>query len=138
MAKDAETSKPKHLDPTSEYYLSSQANSDPSFFTTQSLRDNKRKREMAGIMNKIGETLHIGGHKEGDKQGEHKPGHKEGHGGYSGEHKEGHKEGLMEKIHEIEGGGGEHHGDKGEKKKKDKKKHGEGHDGGQSSDSDIN
>ncbi|KAK3028174.1 hypothetical protein RJ639_038698 [Escallonia herrerae] len=26
MAKDAETSKPKHLDPTSEYYLSSQAN----------------------------------------------------------------------------------------------------------------
>ncbi|KAK3000960.1 hypothetical protein RJ639_021325 [Escallonia herrerae] len=27
MAKDAETSKPKHLDPTSEYYLSSQANS---------------------------------------------------------------------------------------------------------------
>ncbi|KAK3016508.1 hypothetical protein RJ639_007197 [Escallonia herrerae] len=28
MAKDAETSKPKHLDPTSEYYLSSQANSD--------------------------------------------------------------------------------------------------------------
>ncbi|KAK3019234.1 hypothetical protein RJ639_004678 [Escallonia herrerae] len=28
MAKDAETSKPKHLDPTSEYYLSSQANSE--------------------------------------------------------------------------------------------------------------
>ncbi|KAK3000390.1 hypothetical protein RJ639_022345 [Escallonia herrerae] len=28
MAKDAETSKPKHLDPTSKYYLSSQANSD--------------------------------------------------------------------------------------------------------------
>ncbi|KAK2985438.1 hypothetical protein RJ640_006734 [Escallonia rubra] len=27
MAKDAETSKPKHLDPTSKYYLSSQANS---------------------------------------------------------------------------------------------------------------
>ncbi|KAK3001619.1 hypothetical protein RJ639_020658 [Escallonia herrerae] len=27
MAKDAETSKPKHLNPTSEYYLSSQANS---------------------------------------------------------------------------------------------------------------
>ncbi|KAK3018899.1 hypothetical protein RJ639_005104 [Escallonia herrerae] len=27
MAKDAETSKPKHLDPTSEYYFSSQANS---------------------------------------------------------------------------------------------------------------
>ncbi|KAK3036129.1 hypothetical protein RJ639_031710 [Escallonia herrerae] len=30
MAKDAETSKPKHLDPTSEYYLSSQANSELS------------------------------------------------------------------------------------------------------------
>ncbi|KAK3040437.1 hypothetical protein RJ639_028686 [Escallonia herrerae] len=30
MAKDAETSKPKHLDPTLEYYLSSQANSELS------------------------------------------------------------------------------------------------------------
>ncbi|KAK3001034.1 hypothetical protein RJ639_021814 [Escallonia herrerae] len=33
MAKDAETSKPKHLDPTSEYYLSSQANSGASIIT---------------------------------------------------------------------------------------------------------
>ncbi|KAK3035946.1 hypothetical protein RJ639_031369 [Escallonia herrerae] len=30
MAKDAETSKPKHINPTSEYYLSSQANSELS------------------------------------------------------------------------------------------------------------
>ncbi|KAK3006006.1 hypothetical protein RJ639_016021 [Escallonia herrerae] len=36
MAKDAETSKPKHLDPTSEYYLSSQANSDPPIRATVS------------------------------------------------------------------------------------------------------
>ncbi|KAK3037778.1 hypothetical protein RJ639_030697 [Escallonia herrerae] len=33
MAKDAETSKPKHLDPTLEYYLSSQANSGASVIT---------------------------------------------------------------------------------------------------------
>ncbi|KAK2997735.1 hypothetical protein RJ639_024901 [Escallonia herrerae] len=93
---------------------------------------------MAGIMNKISETLYIGGKKEGDKQGEHKPEHKKGLGGYSGEHKEGgyggghkeegHKGGLMEKIHGIRGGGGEHQGDKGEKKTM-KKEHGEGHDG---------
>ncbi|KAK3001319.1 hypothetical protein RJ639_020379 [Escallonia herrerae] len=96
---------------------------------------------MAGIMNKISETLYIGGKKEGDKQGEHKPEHKKGLGGYSGEHKEGgyggghkeegHKGGLMEKIHGIRGGGGEHQGDKGEKKTM-KKEHGEGHDGGTS------
>ncbi|KAK3017640.1 hypothetical protein RJ639_003232 [Escallonia herrerae] len=36
MAKDAETSKPKHLDPTLEYYLSSQANSDPPIRATVS------------------------------------------------------------------------------------------------------
>ncbi|KAK2992563.1 hypothetical protein RJ640_022756 [Escallonia rubra] len=36
MAKDAETSKPKHLYPTLEYYLSSQANSDPPIRATVS------------------------------------------------------------------------------------------------------
>ncbi|KAK3035256.1 hypothetical protein RJ639_033890 [Escallonia herrerae] len=36
MAKDAETSNPNHLDPTSEYYLSSQANSDPHIRATVS------------------------------------------------------------------------------------------------------
>ncbi|KAK2986445.1 hypothetical protein RJ640_011883 [Escallonia rubra] len=36
MANDAETSKPKHIDPTSEYYLSSQANSDPPICATVS------------------------------------------------------------------------------------------------------
>ncbi|KAA8518380.1 hypothetical protein F0562_015737 [Nyssa sinensis] len=70
---------------------------------------------MAGIMNKIGETLHIGGHKEGDKQkDEHKP---ESHGDQHrpechvehkqeqhGEHKPEHKEGgfidsIKDKIH---------------------------------------
>ncbi|KAK2983757.1 LOW QUALITY PROTEIN: hypothetical protein RJ640_022699 [Escallonia rubra] len=48
MAKDAETSKPKHLDPTSEYYLSSQANSATAGDQTVHLRDGPGARFVIG------------------------------------------------------------------------------------------
>ncbi|KAL9686106.1 hypothetical protein QQ045_023561 [Rhodiola kirilowii] len=63
---------------------------------------------MAGIMNKIGDALHIGGDKKAD---EHRK---------AEEHKGEHKEGVMEKIKGKIHGDGEHK--EGEKKKNDKKK----------------
>ncbi|XP_059668591.1 protein SRC1-like [Cornus florida] len=110
---------------------------------------------MAGIMHKIGETLHMGGNKEEDKKkaehhvGEqHKPEHYSGdqhkpehYGGdhkpeqHSGQPKEGFMDKVKDKIH-----GDKSHGDgqdKGEKKKKkEKKKHHDGHESSSSSDSD--
>ncbi|CAL5435687.1 unnamed protein product [Camellia sinensis] len=135
---------------------SNRSHSDPQFPIHFS---SARKREkMAGIIHKIGETLHIGGQKEGEKQhkeGEHKGEHhgdmhksehyegekhkSEGEKHKSEHHGDEHKEGgFMSKIH----GGGDHHDheEKGEKKKKKekKKKHEDGHErhGHDSSDSD--
>ncbi|KAK3005787.1 hypothetical protein RJ639_017277 [Escallonia herrerae] len=50
MAKDAETSKPKHLDPTSEYYLSSQANSGSSLTKDTLKGDNYVAWEQSAIL----------------------------------------------------------------------------------------
>ncbi|KAK3021921.1 hypothetical protein RJ639_045215 [Escallonia herrerae] len=50
MAKDAETSKPKHLDPTSEYYLSSQANSGNSLTKDTLKGDNYVASEHSAIL----------------------------------------------------------------------------------------
>ncbi|KAK3038016.1 hypothetical protein RJ639_029967 [Escallonia herrerae] len=50
MAKDAETSKPKHLDPTSEYYLSSQANSGNSLTKDTLKGDNYVAREQSAFL----------------------------------------------------------------------------------------
>ncbi|KAK3040145.1 hypothetical protein RJ639_027871 [Escallonia herrerae] len=50
MAKDAETSKPKHLDPTSEYYLSSQANSGNSLTKDTLKGDNYVAWEQSAIL----------------------------------------------------------------------------------------
>nr|AXS76867.1 dehydrin 110 [Ammopiptanthus mongolicus] len=106
---------------------------------------------MAGIINKIGETLHVGGNK---KEDEHKV---ESHGDYKGErhdektgvlhgfgehkpdhygHGEEHKEGFVDKIKDKIHGDPDHV--KGEgvvKKKKDKKKHEHGHEHGHDSSS---
>ncbi|KAK3013733.1 hypothetical protein RJ639_009807 [Escallonia herrerae] len=49
MAKDVETSKPKNLDPTSEYYLSSQANSATAGDQTVNLRDGPSARFVIGM-----------------------------------------------------------------------------------------
>ncbi|KAK2454827.1 hypothetical protein P8452_02154 [Trifolium repens] len=88
---------------------------------------------MSGIINKIGETLHIGGHK---KEDEHKGEKSHNDDKHKGEHKEGVVEKLKEKIHGGEEG--KHKGEKKDKKKKDKKKkeHGHDHDSSSSSDSD--
>ncbi|XP_057466574.1 dehydrin HIRD11 [Actinidia eriantha] len=96
---------------------------------------------MAGIVNKIGETLHIGGgKKEGEKShDEHKP---DAHGEYKaeqikpgqpGERKEGFTDKIKDKMHGGEGG--HEKGETKEKKKKNKKKHEDGHESS-SSDSD--
>ncbi|KAK3018877.1 hypothetical protein RJ639_004442 [Escallonia herrerae] len=50
MAKDAETSKPKHLHPTSEYYLSSQANSGNSLTKDTLKGDNYVAWEQSAIL----------------------------------------------------------------------------------------
>ncbi|KAK3036482.1 hypothetical protein RJ639_030829 [Escallonia herrerae] len=50
MAKDTETSKPKHLDPTSEYYLSSQANSGNSLTKDNLKGDNYVAWEQSAIL----------------------------------------------------------------------------------------
>ncbi|KAK3013224.1 hypothetical protein RJ639_009765 [Escallonia herrerae] len=50
MAKDAETSKPKHLDPTLEYYLSSQANSGNSLTKDTLKGDNYVAWEQSAIL----------------------------------------------------------------------------------------
>ncbi|KAK2999228.1 hypothetical protein RJ639_023969 [Escallonia herrerae] len=50
MAKDAETSKPKYLDPTSEYYLSSQANSGNSLTKDTLKGDNYVVWEQSAIL----------------------------------------------------------------------------------------
>ncbi|KAK3003051.1 hypothetical protein RJ639_019816 [Escallonia herrerae] len=50
MAKDAETSKPKHFDPTSEYYLSSQANSGNSLSKDTLKGDNYVAWEQSAIL----------------------------------------------------------------------------------------
>ncbi|KAK3023486.1 hypothetical protein RJ639_045073 [Escallonia herrerae] len=50
MAKDAETSKPKHLDPTSKYYLSSQANSGNSLAKDTLKGDNYVAWEQSAIL----------------------------------------------------------------------------------------
>ncbi|KAK3004635.1 hypothetical protein RJ639_019122 [Escallonia herrerae] len=50
MAKDTETSKPKHLNPTSEYYLSSQANSGNSLSKDTLKGDNYVAREQSAIL----------------------------------------------------------------------------------------
>ncbi|KAK2966757.1 hypothetical protein RJ640_003070 [Escallonia rubra] len=50
MAKDAETSKPKHLDPTSEYYLSNQANSSNSLTKDTLKEDNYVAWEQSAIL----------------------------------------------------------------------------------------
>ncbi|KAK3037429.1 hypothetical protein RJ639_031923 [Escallonia herrerae] len=50
MAKDTETSKPKHLDPTSEYYLSSQANSGNSLTKDTLKGDNYVAWEQSAIL----------------------------------------------------------------------------------------
>ncbi|KAK3025756.1 hypothetical protein RJ639_040448 [Escallonia herrerae] len=50
MDKDAETSKPKHLDPTSEYYLSSQANSGNSLTKDTLKGDNYVAWEQSAIL----------------------------------------------------------------------------------------
>ncbi|KAK3018669.1 hypothetical protein RJ639_002811 [Escallonia herrerae] len=50
MAKDVETSKPKHLDPTSEYYLSSQANSGNSLSKDTLKGDNYVAWEQSAIL----------------------------------------------------------------------------------------
>ncbi|XP_010470339.1 PREDICTED: dehydrin HIRD11-like [Camelina sativa] len=82
---------------------------------------------MAGLINKIGDALHIGG---GNKEGEHKK-HEEEHKKHVDEHKSGeHKEGIADKIKDkIHGGEGKSHdGEKKKKKdKKEKKHHGDGH-----------
>ncbi|KAD5803178.1 hypothetical protein E3N88_14538 [Mikania micrantha] len=69
---------------------------------------------MAGIMNKIGDALHIGGNKDDDKkhEGEHQkhegecaPDHKKHEGGDSKtEHKEGIIDKIKDKIHGEDGG----------------------------------
>ncbi|RDX64545.1 Protein SRC1, partial [Mucuna pruriens] len=108
----------------------------------------EKSETMSGIIHKIEETLHMGGHKkEGEHhgeqkgehhgQGEHHGEHKgEHHGEYKGEHHgehkgehhgEEHKEGFVDKIKDKIHGEGEGHGDK-KKKKKEKKKHEHGHD----------
>ncbi|XVF06650.1 hypothetical protein REPUB_Repub06bG0068400 [Reevesia pubescens] len=88
---------------------------------------------MAGIVHKIGETLHMGGNKkeEEKRQGEGQYGHQEykGSEGYHGvEQKEENKEGIMGKIKsKIQGEGGEgHHG---EEHKGSEGYHGEEHKG---------
>ena len=112
---------------------------------------------MSGIIHKIEETLHIGGHKPEDKhkEGEHhddkhdyghdkhdyghdKHDHKDAEHYKPAHHGEEHKEGLVDKIKDkIHGEGGHEGEDKKKKKKKEKKKHehGHGHDSS-SSDSD--
>merc|ERR1711974_415344 len=101
------------------------------------------KKKMAGIMNKIGETLHIGG---GDKHKEEEKHRKEAEHHKAAEHHGEKKEGFMEKIKDkVTGQGdasksdGHHDGHDGKKKdkkdKKDKKKKKDGHDSS-SSDSD--
>jgi hypothetical protein len=111
----------------------------------------KSQRKMSGIINKIGETLHIGGHKKedehkGEKHGDEHKGEKSHDDKHKGEkshddkHKGEHKEGVVEKLKDkIHGGEDhEHKGEKKDKKKKDKKKkeHGHDHDSSSSSDSD--
>ncbi|CAM8928398.1 unnamed protein product [Rhodiola kirilowii] len=89
---------------------------------------------MAGIINKIGDALHIGGDKKAEehhKAEEHKKVEE-----HKGEHKEGVLEKIKDKIHGEKSGDGEHK--EGEKKKKDKKKKKDGekkHHGGDSSSS---
>jgi len=111
----------------------------------QTLSKESHKQKMAGIINKIGEALHVGGgHK---KEDEHKgeKSHDDKHKGekshddkHKGEHKEGIVDKIKDKIHGGEGEGHEHKGEKKDKKKKDKKKkeHGHDHDSSSSSDSD--
>ncbi|KAF5195050.1 hypothetical protein FRX31_015363 [Thalictrum thalictroides] len=89
---------------------------------------------MAGIMNKIGDALHIGGNKEEQKHGEtHKTEVKHGETAHNPEH----KEGFVEKIKDKISGEGGHKTEGGEKKKKKEKKKKEGdhhgHDGSSSS-----
>ena len=92
---------------------------------------------MSGIIHKIGETLHVGGHKKeeehkgehhageykGEHHGEHSSEYKGEHHGehkageYHGEHKPEHKEGFLDKVKDkIHGEGG---AAEGEKKKKE-------------------
>ncbi|WP_111721595.1 hypothetical protein [Homoserinimonas sp. OAct 916] len=96
---------------------------------------------MAGIIHKIEETLHIGGHKPEENKhkaeehkGEHCKPEAHGHGEHKGEHKEGLVEKIKDKIH-GDGAKGECEGEK-KKKKKEKKKHEDGHHHGDSSSSD--
>ncbi|GMI85468.1 hypothetical protein HRI_002216100 [Hibiscus trionum] len=96
---------------------------------------------MSGIMNKIGDALHIGGDKKKEDE-KHKG--EAAHGGaeHKGEAALGgaeHKEGIVDKIkNKIHGDGSKEHGQEGEKKKKkkEKKKHDDGHESSSSSDSD--
>merc|ERR1712071_258691 len=76
-------------------------------------------KTMAGIVNKIGEALHLGGYKkEEDHKGEHKGEHKSGL--FGGEHKgEQHKGEEHKDKHHSEHKEGH---DKEDKKKKEKKK----------------
>ncbi|KAK7315551.1 hypothetical protein VNO77_34103 [Canavalia gladiata] len=61
---------------------------------------------MSGIINKIEETLHIGGHKKeehkgeqhGEHKGEHHGDHKDHGDHHKGEHQGEHKEGFVDKI----------------------------------------
>ncbi|XP_058204279.1 protein SRC1-like isoform X1 [Rhododendron vialii] len=123
----------------------------PTYTYRERKKKEDREEKMAGIMNKIGETLHMGGKKEGEQhkgegqhmgEGQHKTEQHcgEQHHGGEGQRKEG--GGLMDKVKDkIHGGGGtggtQDHENKGEKKKKKekKKKHEGGHDSS-SSDSD--
>ncbi|KAK2397151.1 dehydrin HIRD11 [Trifolium repens] len=74
---------------------------------------------MSGIINKIGETLHIGGHKKedehkGEKHGDEHKGEKSHDDKHKGEkshddkHKGEHKEGIVEKLKDKIHGGEDH------------------------------
>ncbi|RWW10816.1 hypothetical protein GW17_00025615 [Ensete ventricosum] len=114
-----------------------------------SKHDRRDEKEMAGIIHKIEEKLHIGGehkqeghHKEEEEKHHEAEGHhkeEEKHHEAEGHHKEG-GGGIVEKIKEKIHGGEEHgeeeKKDKKKKKKEKKKKHGEEHHGDSSSSSD--
>ncbi|CAI0383991.1 unnamed protein product [Linum tenue] len=99
---------------------------------------------MAGIIQKIGEKLHMGGGAEQHKDTKDEKQHSGDAHKQQGEH----KEGIIDKIKDkLPGGGGDHKetagthdGEKKKKKNKDKKKdkkdHDGGHDSSSSSDSD--
>lgn len=109
-------------------------------------RSCKKSIAMSGIMDKIQETLHIGGDHKKEEEHKKADSHKkdEEHHKKDGEHKEGIVEKIKDKITGDHGDkSGEHKDDKDHKEKKDKKdkkkkkekKHGEGHHDGHSSSS---